>query len=62
MLIYICSLYCFDALRESCSNLYDWFCWSYYDIRLMYVICGYLTFYSEIVTTVKTSFTGRTEI
>ena len=58
----ICILWCFDALRESCSDWYDWFCWSYYDIRLMHVICGYLTFYSETVTTVTTSFTGHTEI
>ena len=36
----ICILWCFDALRESCSNWY--FHWSYYDIRLMHVICGYL--------------------
>ena len=41
----ICIFWCFDALHEHCSNWYDWFHWSYYDIRLMPVICGYLTFY-----------------
>ena len=55
----ICILWCFDALCESCSDWYDWFCFSYYDIRLMHVICGYLTFYLETVTTVTTSFIGR---
>ena len=58
----ICILWCFDALHESCSEWYDWFHWSYSDIRLMHVICGNLTFYSETVTTVTTSFTGCTEI
>ena len=58
----ICILWCFEALRKGCSEWYDWFCWSYSDIRLMHVICGDLTLYSEAVTTVMTSFTGRTEI
>ena len=29
----ICILWRFNALRESCSDWYDWFHWSYYDIR-----------------------------
>ena len=57
----VCILWCFDTLRESCSDWYDWFCWSYYDIRHMHVICD-LWFYSETVTTVTTSFSGHTEI
>ena len=58
MSIYV-FLWCFDTLRESCSDWYDWFCWLYYDIRLMYVICSYLAIYPEIVTTVTTSFTSH---
>ena len=57
-----CILQCFDALSGNCCDWYDWFYMSYLDLMLVYVICGYLIFYSKTVTTVKISFAGCTEV